>query len=310
MLVGTNDSAPASDPSLATGTASRALLFGLLAAFFWGTHSVIVRALTADLHGMTIAVLRLYIAAAALYVILKIAGYSVRILQFDKPFLITVFGTATNYIFFHWGLQYTGASNAMMLENTAPLFVLGILFLTGQSRTLMELVATIVVVAGVFFTVRQDLALGSAGLTGDILELLAGLTWAIFIIGSNQALSATNSALERTAFLFRVFLVSAIVLTPLLTVQGDSVTAVTGVDVILLLLLGIFPTAVAYFLWYEAAARVSTVTSALLFTLSIIFTFINAALFLGEAVTPSMILGAVLIVAGVLLSKYGSKPAS
>ena len=295
---------------MATGTASRALLFGLLAAFFWGTHSVIVRALTADLHGMTIAVLRLYIAAAALFVILKISGHTVRLFQVDRPFLITVFGTATNYIFFHWGLEYTGASNAMMLENTAPLFVLGILFLTGQSRTRMELVATCVVVAGVFFTVRKDLALGGAGLTGYILELLAGLTWAIFIIGSNQALSATNGTLERIAFLFRVFLVSAIILTPLLALEGDAVSAITGPDVLLLLCLGILPTAVAYFLWYEAAARVSTVTSALLFTLSIIFTFINAALFLGEAVTPGMLIGAVLIIAGVLLSKYGSKPAT
>ena len=295
---------------MATGTASRAFLFGLLAAFFWGTHSVIVRALTADLHGMTIAVLRLYIAAAALFVILKISGHTVRLFQVDRPFLITVFGTATNYIFFHWGLEYTGASNAMMLENTAPLFVLGILFLTGQSRTRMELVATFVVVAGVFFTVRKDLALGGAGVTGDMLELLAGFTWAIYSIGSNQALRATNNTLERIAFLFRVFLVSAIILTPLLALEGDAVSAITGPDVLLLLCLGILPTAVAYFLWYEAAARVSTVTSALLFTLSIIFTFINAALFLGEAVTPGMLIGAVLIIAGVLLSKYGSKPAN
>lgn len=302
--------APAMDPSLTTGATYRALLFGLLAAFFWGTHSVIVRALTVDLHGITIAVVRLYIAAAVLFLILKLGRHQVRVLQFEKSFFITVFGTAMNYIFFHWGLEYTTSSNAMMLENTAPLFVLGFLFLTGQSRTLTELLATIVVVAGVFLTVRHDLALGGARLTGDVLELLAGLTWAIFIIGSNRALSATNALSERIAFLFRVFLVSAILLSPLLALQEYSVTAVTGSDIVLLLLLGILPTAVAYVLWYEAAARVSAMTSALLFTLSIIFTFINAAIFLGEVVTSSMIVGAALIVAGVLLSKYGSKPAS
>ncbi|MEM8646894.1 MAG: DMT family transporter [Pseudomonadota bacterium] len=289
--------------------AMRAGLFGLLAAFFWGTHSVIVRALTADLHGMTIAVLRLYIAAAALYLILRIGKYRVRFDFTDRAFLITCVGAATNYIFFHWGLEYTGASNAMMLENTAPFFVLVLLFVMGQRRTVAELVATVIAVAGVVLTVQHDMVLNTGGVRGDVLEILAGVTWAVFIIGSAKALSTTNSTLERISFLFRVFVVAAVVLTPFAFLEGEAIATVTMRDGVLLLLLGIFPTAVAYFLWYEAAARVSTVTSALLFTLSIIFTFINAALFLGEDITLGMSVGAALIVAGVIISKLGSKGA-
>ena len=59
-----------------------------------------------------------------------------------------------------------------------------------------------------------------------------------------------------------------------------------------------------YYLWYEAAARVSTICATLLFTLSIIFTFINAHLFLGEALTAGMVIGAVLKVVGVVLSRF------
>ena len=43
----------------------QAYLYRLLAAFFWGTHSVIVRYLTADMNGIAIAVFRLYIAGCA-----------------------------------------------------------------------------------------------------------------------------------------------------------------------------------------------------------------------------------------------------
>ncbi|XWN30471.1 MAG: DMT family transporter [Devosia sp.] len=285
----------------------RAWVFGLLAAFCWGTHSVIVRALTSDLHGMTIAVLRLYIAAAALYVILKIGKHRIAFDFTDRAFLLTSFGAATNYIFFHWGLEFTSASNAMMLENTAPFFVLVLLFLVGQRRTTGELMATMVAIAGVFLTIQHDLVLGGDGLKGDAIELLAGVTWAIFIVGSNQALASTNGTLERISFLYRVFIVSAVVLTPFALFQSDTIEAVTLLDGVLLLLLGIFPTAVAYFAWYEAAAKVSTITSALFFTLSIIFTFINAALFLGELITPAMIAGAVLIVAGLMISKFAGK---
>lgn len=282
----------------------QALAFGVLAAFFWGTHSVIVRYLTKDLHGLTIAALRLYIAAAVLYLIMKAYRQPISIKFSDRPFLITTFGAVTNYIFFHWGLEHTSASNAMMLENTAPFFVLLIcVFALGKRVGRLEILATIVAILGVNFTVEHDALTGGEGLEGDLIELLAGITWAIFLLGSISALSTTQSTIERISFLFNVFIVSAVLLTPWLFFYPIEVTAT---DLGLLVLLGVFPTAVAYYLWYEAAARVSAVPASLLFTLSVVFTFLNAHLFLGEALTLDMIVGAALIVLGVILAKAQS----
>ena len=279
----------------------QALVLGVLAAFFWGTHSVIVRYLTADLSGLTIAVLRLYVAAAVLFIIMRAYRRPVSIPVSDRRFQITTVGSVTNYIFFHWGLEHTGASNAMMLENTAPFFVLIFLFLfVGKRIGWLEIVATIVAIVGVNFTVAQDVSIGGESLEGDVLELLAGLTWAIFLLGSISALSATQKTIERISFLFNVFIVSAVVLTPALFFFPLEISAE---DAALLVALGVFPTAVAYYLWYEAAARLSAVPAALLFTLSVVFTFLNAHLFLGEVLTRDMIIGAVLIVLGVILSK-------
>ena len=279
--------------------------FGLLAAFFWGTHSVIVRYLTADMHGIPIAVLRLFIAAAALYAILRLNKHPVSIPFKDKTFLVTVFGAVTNYIFFHIGLEYTSASNAMMLENTAPFFVLLFLVVVLHEKVrAIEIVATGLAIFGVYFTVKQDLVMAGEGLEGDIIEILAGVTWGIFLLGSAKALAGTQSTLERINFLFAVFIVSGLILTPWAFFYPF---VPTGEDILFLLLLGIFPTAIAYYLWYEAAARVSAVSATLLFTLSIIFTFINAHVFLGEVLTLDMIIGAILIVAAVILSKLDAK---
>lgn len=285
----------------------QALSFGFLAAFFWGTHSVIVRDLTADLHGLTIAALRLYIAAFVLFVIMKVYRRPVAIDFSDRNFLITVIGSTTNYIFFHIGLEHTSASNAMVLENTAPFFVLVLLLVfVGERIGRMEGLATVIAFAGVLFTVRDDVGIGGDGLEGDLLEILAGATWAVFIIGSSRAMSATTNPIERVSFLFNVFIVSAILLTPFLFVYPISATES---DVVLLILLGVFPTAIAYYLWYEAAARVSTVTAALLFTLSVVFTFVNARIFLGEKLTADMLIGGILVVCAVVLSKFGTKQA-
>ncbi|WP_419906143.1 DMT family transporter [Hoeflea sp.] len=249
-------------------SAIKPLVFGFLAAFCWGTHSVIVRYLTGDMQGITIAALRLYIAAAVLFVLMKILHFPVSSRLSDRNLQIAAGSTVVNYICFHIGLEYTSASNAMMLENTAPFFVLLILFLlAGETVRRRDILATLIALFGVFLTVLHDIDVGGEGLHGDLLELAAGLSWAGFIIGSSRALRASASTAERVNFLFNVFICSAIVLTPLMLIYPGSATAN---DVALLVLLGLFPTALAYYLWYEAASRVSAVSAALLFTLSVI----------------------------------------
>ncbi len=282
------------------------VLFGLLAAFCWGTHSVIVRYLTGDLHGIPIATLRLIIAAATLFLILRILKVPVSINLRDWTLRIAVLSTVVNYIFFHIGLEHTGASNAMMLENTAPFFVLIFLVIFAkQQLALKDIIATLIAVAGVFLTVAHDIQLGGEGLYGDGLELIAGVSWAGFMLASSQAMRATNTTGERLNFLFGVFTCSAVLLAPLCLFFP---LAPTLNDVFFLILLGMVPTALAYYLWYEAASELPTIAASLMFTLSVVFTFINAALFLGEDITLNTALGAALIVIGIAVTSLGNKP--
>lgn len=286
---------------------SRPLLYGFLAAFFFGTHSVIVRYLTADLHGIVIATIRLYIASLALFALMKLLRFTIVLRWKDRYLMLAVAAEVINYICFHVGLEYTSAPNAMMLENTAPFFVLVILFVAvGDRVTLRDILATAIALAGVALTVVDDLALGGELLYGDMLEILAGLSWAVFIIASSRALRKTANTEERLNFLFNVFIYSAILLTPLMLFFP---IAPKPNDIALLVVLGLLPTALAYYLWYEAAATVSTVSMALLFTLTVVFTFINAALFLGDKLTVHAVIGAALIVSGVVLTSTGKNEA-
>lgn len=281
------------------------LVLGFLAAFLWGTHSVIVRYLTSDLGGLQIAVTRLFIAALAIYCMLRVMRVSVSIRLSDWNFRLAVLSTVVNYILFHIGLEYTGAANAMVLENTAPFFVLVFLYFfadTPVSRT--DVLATALAILGVFLTVYQDFQGGGDPLFGDLLEIGAGLSWAVFLISSSRAMRNSESTAERLNFLFGIFLCSGVLLLPLAVF---SLQVPTANDVVFLILLGVLPTALAYYLWYEAAARVSTLTATLMFAASVVFTFINSALFLGAAITPIAALGAVLIVAAVFLTTKSQK---
>lgn len=276
------------------------LVLGFLAAFLWGTHSVIVRYLTSDLGGLQIAVMRLFIAALAIYLILKALRASVSIRFSDWNFRLAVLSTVVNYILFHVGLEHTGAANAMVLENTAPFFVLIFLYFFADAKVgRIEVLATLLAIFGVFLTVFQDFQGGGDPLIGDAMEIGAGLSWAVFLISSSRAMQSSNTTPERLNFLFGIFLCSALLLTPL---AAFSIQVPSTKDMLFLVLLGVLPTALAYYLWYEAAARLSTLTATLLFAASVVFTFVNAALFLGAPITVPAILGAALIVFSIFLT--------
>ncbi len=280
------------------------LVLGFLAAFLWGTHSVIVRYLTSDLGGLQIAVSRLFIAAFAIYCMLRVMGARVSIQYRDWNFRLAVLSTVVNYILFHIGLEHTGAANAMVLENTAPFFVLIFLYFfadTTVGRT--DVLATMLAVLGVFLTVYRDFQGGGEPLLGDLMEIGAGLSWAVFLISSSRAMQSSETTAERLNFLFGIFLCSGVLLVPL---AAFSIQMPTANDVIFLILLGVLPTALAYYLWYEAAARVSTLTATLLFAASVVFTFVNSALFLGATITPLAIVGAVLIVTAIFVTTMES----
>ncbi len=280
------------------------LVLGFLAAFLWGTHSVIVRYLTSDLGGLQIAVSRLFIAAFAIYCMLRLMGARVSVQYRDWNFRLAVLSTVVNYILFHIGLEHTGAANAMVLENTAPFFVLIFLYFfadTTVGRT--DVLATLLAILGVFLTVYRDFQGGGEPLLGDLMEIGAGLSWAVFLISSSRAMQSSETTAERLNFLFGIFLCSGVLLVPLATFSFQIPTAN---DVIFLILLGVLPTALAYYLWYEAAARVSTLTATLLFAASVVFTFVNSALFLGATITPLAIVGAVFIVTAIFVTTMKS----
>ena len=285
---------------LGTKLMQNGLVLGFLAAFLWGTHSVIVRYLTSDLGGLQIAVTRLFIAALAIYCMLRVMRVSVSNQLGDWNFRLAVLATVVNYILFHIGLEHTGAANAMVLENTAPFFVLVFLYFFADTKvTRIDVVATALAIFGVFLTVYRDFQGGGEPLFGDLLEIGAGLSWAVFLISSSRAMRSSKSTGERLNFLFGIFLCSGVLLIPM---AAFSLQIPTANDVLFLILLGVLPTALAYYLWYEAAARVSTLTATLLFAASVVFTFVNSALFLGATITPLAIVGATLIVGAIFLT--------
>jgi len=111
-----------------------------------------------------------------------------------------------------------------------------------------------------------------------MLEVGAAMTWALFVVSSKKLLGS-QKPLET---LVQVFLVAAVILTPILffvePVSLETLLAIAG--------LGVFTTAMAYALYYEALKRVSAITGILLFSLSLFFAILLGSVLLNETLAP------------------------
>lgn len=290
-------------------TQVKGYLFGILAAFFWGIHAVGVRYLSNDIPGIVIAEFRVLGASFFFFIflLLRRTKISFRPVNIKWFLLVVLLGMCVNTVSFHWGLKYTTASAAILIESSAPVFVLLFLALFFKERLKnIEILAVIVTFFGLILISRSNLgdSLGQGSWFGIMLELIAGITWGIFFLGSSKFFAKANTLNQRIMNLFILFFTCAIILLPTLFAFDYSLTVK---DTIIILIMALFPSTLAFACWYEAASRLSTITATLLFNLSIIFTMINSVIFNKESFTLTMIIGSVLIIAGVSITKIKSE---
>ncbi len=218
-----------------------------------------------------------------------------------------ILGFAAAYVFGHWGIARSTATNAALLIVVEPvsLMLLSPLYL-GERLSRREAMGAALAVAGSVLVVLN----GIPGVTGtlvshwqgDLLLVLAGLAYASYSLLGRRVLER-RPPLGVTA---RSLVWGAAGILPVAGVEWASgvraawtATAVAGT-----LYLAVVITALGYVAWNWALARVPAPRAAIFLNVQpIVGTLLGAAL-LGEPLTPFTILGGALIVAG-LAAAFG-----
>ena len=278
---------------------------GLIAAFLFGANAVVVRYLA--LQGVSpfwIAFGRLAIGALALYPFLLLTGET-QVFKIRKRLLVAVasLSVAANFFLFHYGLTLTFAGSAMVLEATSPIFALLILALVfGDESRKKEVLSVVIAATGIFLVVfSPNPADQSAMFLGNLFEIGAAVTWAVFVVCSKKLLDHQKPL----SALVQVFTISAALLTPTLF----FINPISLDSALLIVALGLFSTALGYILYYEALKRVSAITGMLLFALSLFFAILLGSAVLGENLPFNAFIGVMLILIAIFLSKKEEHPA-
>ena len=237
-------------------------------------------------NGMSINGARTAIALVVIGGYLLAARHPLRFNRWILVGALCVFGTNA---LFSLANKLTTAANAIVLQFTAPIFVILASALFWRKRPQkLDVAACVVVLGGVLFFFADSLSQG--GGLGNVLALISGISYAgVFLMNELPDGDGISS----------VF-------------WGDVLSAATGLPFLLqeeplsptalgsLLVLGVFQVALAYILMMNGLKTTPPVTASLVSGIEPVLNPILVALFYHEGIGPFALAGAVIVVAGVV----------
>jgi drug/metabolite transporter (DMT)-like permease len=224
--------------------------------------------------------------------------------------VLSIFGTAGYNALAYYGLQYTEAINALLIQSTMPMAVgLMAFLLLGDRLTARQMIGIAISFLGVVvILVRGDAGalLSIAFNRGDIWFILAMLDFAVY-----SALVKKRPAMHPISFLAVTMGWGTLWLIPVYIWEIASGAHMTFdvKTVWILIYVAVFPSIVAYICFNRGIELVGPNRAAALYPLIVVFGSVIAMVFLGERPQLFHLAGFVLVIAGLLLATRTSRVA-
>ena len=263
----------------------RGTLFVFFAAVLYSIGGLCIKVI--PWNGMSINSARNMVSVLVVGAYLLLTGHKPKLNRFVLLGALCVCGTNVLYSLAN---KLTTAANAIVLQFTAPIFVLLLSVLFWKKRPQkLDLAACTLVLAGVLCFFFDGLAMG--GMVGNAVALLSGLAYAgVFLLQYMPDSDPISSVFWGDIF-------SVIVGFPfLLREQIFTPTAIVSVVV-----LGAFQVGLAYIFMCIGLKTTPAVTASLISGIEPILNPVLVALFYHEAVGGMAILGAVIVIGTVVV---------
>jgi drug/metabolite transporter (DMT)-like permease len=280
-------------------------------AFFWSLNWVIGKAVVGTISPIALTLVRWVIAVTAMmpfaYPVIR-AHWPVVRRNWKAIAWIGFWGTGLHNAFSYVGLNYTTATNGVILNSSIPILII----LTGwvvyrdtitrvqAAGVAVSLVGVLVVLSGGDPAVLARFTLNH----GDVIVLAGMVFWAVYTV----LLRMRPKELPGLALLACCGTVGVVLLVPLAAAEflwfGGKID-VTPASVAAMVYVGTFPSFIGYVFWNRAVAEVGPNVAGIFIHLMPAFGSFLAWLFLGERFAVFHLVGIALILAGVWLTARG-----
>jgi drug/metabolite transporter (DMT)-like permease len=286
-----------------------------LTPFFWSFNWIVGRGLAADIPPMAMTFLRWFFA------VLILAPFAIPHLRRDWPIVrrnwkvmlfLGVIGVGSHNALAYTGLNYTTATNGVILNSFIPVMIIALSWIFLRERLSgLQLTGVAVSLAGVLAILSQGslAVLASFRLNGgDLLVILSMAIWAVYTI----SLRWRPAGLSMLTFLFVLACIGDLAILPLFIVEfayGRQM-AVTPSNIAALVSVALFSSVLAYIFWNQGVEAVGASVAGLFVHLMPVFGVVLAWVFLGERLALYHLAGIALILAGIYItSRLGRRAA-
>jgi len=268
----------------------------------WGMQQVAIKLVAADMSPLLQVGMRSGVAALVIAFIVLVRREHAALGGTWKPGLLvgTLFGL--EFIFIGEGLRFTNASHMAIFLYTAPLFAaLGLHLMRPEERlNMVQWAGIFAAFAGVVlsFAGRGESAAGTLVWLGDLLGILAGAFWgATTVVVRGSKLSDSPASLTLLYQLLGGFLLASGAAAAL----GQTEVRVTPGLLASLGFQSIIVAVISYLAWFMLLRTYLASRLGVLTFLTPIFGVIAGVVVLSERLEAGFVLGALLIMGGILL---------
>jgi drug/metabolite transporter (DMT)-like permease len=284
-----------------------------LPPLFWACNWIIGRALHSEIPPMAMTFFRW------LFAILFLTPFAWSQLRRDwavirarwKTMLVLgAIGVGTHNGLAYLGLNYTTATNGVILNSFIPVMIIAISWIFLRERLApLQVAGVLVSLTGVLTILTKgsiDTLLGFRLNVGDLFIILSMAMWAVYTIG----LRWRPEGVGVLSFLLVVAVIGDLCVLPLwlgeMALGWHIVWSWTNLGA--LVAVALFSSLLAYILWNRGVEAVGANVAGLFVHLMPVFGVGLAWLFLGERLAPFQVAGIALILAGIwATSRYGGK---
>jgi len=279
-----------------------AYYYGSLCILFWALIPTISKYLLRELDNLQILFYSTVFSVVTLFVIilfqrkiLLFRNYSMK--DYLWMFFLGFLGSYLYYVLLYGAFNLTTAAEGYILAYTWPIIavLLGVVVLN-EKFTFLKIFAVFVSFMGavVVFTKGNFIGFSLTNVSGNILAILAAVTFAFFSIFGKK------SKFDRTISAF-VYWLAALVCISLTIPFFSSFKLFSFTAFFLLLINGVIINGITYIFWFKALELGDTAKISNLLYLSPFLALIYIFLFLKEEILFSSIVGLVIIMIGIII---------
>ncbi|MBN1301854.1 MAG: DMT family transporter [Melioribacteraceae bacterium] len=270
---------------------------------FWGASFIATKSLLDTLSPLAIIYMRLLFGIFTVLVVAikRKRSFSLRIPDVKGIILLAAISTTHLWIQVT-GMQFTTASNTGWIIGIIPVImaILAYLFFR-EKMTSIQVSGAFISFAGLIMLISKG-DLGSIDFVsnkGDLLVLGSAFTWSFYsLAGKKVTLNYPPTMTILYLFITMLIIISPFTIT---NTNIDAVSAISSIDWLALVFLGVFCSGIAYVLWAQAMNELPAGKVGAFLYIEPFVTVFTAWLLLNEEITFLMMISGLIIIAGVIL---------